>query len=382
MKIAIFGTNFTSTPPGEKEIYAPLWIALHLADGLVKKGHKVFLFGSSDSKTKAKLISGGMPAFWKNKEWSRAFGIMDKKEQLIARGRHEFTWVIKWKEVLRENYELLLASRLAQMAQKGMFDVVQFHSPLRVLHFAGVMNLPVFFTMHDPISHPFESNTVGTIAKAFNKTKNVNFISISKVQRKPFPGIRWAGNVYNGTDLNRFGFSAGKGDYLAFAGRVLPQKGVGIAVKVAKKTGKKLKIVGTLRAEHNDFWYKKVKPYLSRRITYEGIILNKDMPEFYQNAEALLMPILWPEPFGLVMTEAMACGAPVIGFNMGSVGEVVKNNKSGYIVNNEREMVKAVQNIDRIKREDCRAWVENNFSLENMVNNYEKLYLKALKRKN
>lgn len=381
MRIAIFGTNFTSTPPREKEIYAPLWIALQLAEGLKKRGHEVFLFASSDSKTKTKLISAGMPAFWKNKEWSKAFTAMEKKERLIAKGRHKFTWVIKWKEVLRENYELFLASKLAEMAQNRMFDIVQFHSPLRVLHFAPVMNLPVFFTMHDPISHPFNSNTVGTIAKAFSKTKNINFISISKAQRKPVPGIKWAGNVYNGTDLNRFSFKSAKGDYLAFAGRVLPQKGVDVAVRVAKKTGKKLKIVGTLRTEHNDFWYKKVKPYLSRRITYEGVLLNKDMPKFYQNAEALLMPILWSEPFGLVMTEANSCGTPVIGFNRGSVKEVVKHGKSGYIVNNEGQMVKAVKKIDKIKREDCRTWVENNFSLENMVDNYEKLYLKALKRK-
>lgn len=379
MKIAIFCTNFYDTPPlGKKIVHAPLWLTHQLAEGLTKKGHKVYLFASSGSQTKAsKIISANMPCLEKNKEWALAFKKLDKKEKLIIKGKYEFTWATKWKEVLRENYELLLGSELAKMAQKGIFDIVQFHSPLRVLHFASVMNLPVFFTMHDPLTHPFQSNTVKTIAKSF---KNVKFISISNAQRKPAPNLNWTATIYNGTDLSEFAFSGKKGSYLAFAGRIVPQKGLDIAVKIAKKINKRLKIVGKLGDEQKDYWNKKIKPYLSKKITYEGMIPKKEMAHFYQKAEALLMPIQWHEPFGLVMTEAMSCGTPVIGFDRGSVGEVVKNNKTGFIVNNEKEMIKAVQKIDTIKREDCRTWVEKNFSLEKMVDNYEKLYLKALKK--
>ena len=170
-------------------------------------------------------------------------------------------------------------------------------------------------------------------------------------------------------------------EYLAFAGRIVPQKGLDIAVRVAKKTGKKLKIAGPVGPEQKGYWDKKIKPYLSDKITYEGMLPAKQMPEFYKNAEALLMPILWPESFGLVMTEAMACGTPVVAFNRGSVSEVIKNNKSGFIVKDEKQMIAAVKKIDEIKRFDCRRWVEDNFSLENMVDNYEKLYLRTTKKR-
>lgn len=378
MRIAIFGTNYASTPPSRKQIYAPLNLAWYLAEGLVEKGHKVFLFGSSDSKTSAKLISNNLPSFSKNKEWYRAFKKLAEKENLIMEGKHEFTWATKWKEVLRENYELMLAVKLQEMAQKGMFDVIQFHSPLRVLHFTHSLEIPVFFTMHDPVMHPFESGTVKTIAKSF---KNTKFVSISNAQRKPCKEINWTETVYNGTDTNQFKFKDKKGNYLAFSGRIVPQKGLDIAVRVAKKTNKKLKIAGTINAEHKKYWNEKIKPYLSSKITYEGVIPLNKIQAFYQNAEALLMPIRWAESFGLVMTEAMSCGTPVIAFNKGSVNEVVKHKKTGFIVKNEKQMIKAVKNIEKIKRQDCRKWVENNFSIEKMVNNYEKLYFKFLKNK-
>ena len=378
MRIAIFGTNYASTPPSKKQIYAPLNLAWYLAEGLVKKGHKVFLFGSSDSKTSAKLISNNLPSFGKNKEWNRAFKKLVEKESLIMKGRHEFTWATKWKEVLRENYELMLAVKLQEMAQKGIFDVIQFHSPLRVLHFTQSIKAPVFFTMHDPVMHPFGSGTVKTIAESFKK---VNFISISNAQKKPAPKINWVETVYNGTDTSQFKFSEKKGSYLAFAGRIVPQKGLDIAVKVAKTTNKRLRIAGPINAEHQNYWDKEIKPYLSSKITYEGTIPLNKIQSFYQGAEALLMPILWAESFGLVMTEAMACGTPVIAFNKGSVPEVIKNKKTGFIVKNEKQMIKAVKNIDKIKRQDCRRWVVDNFSIEKMVDNYEKLYLKLSKNK-
>ena len=378
MKVAIFGTNYASTPPDGKQIYAPLNLAWYLTEGLVKKGHKVFLFGSSDSKTSATLISNGLPSFDKNKEWSRALKKLVEKENLVIKGKHEFMWATKWKEVLRENYELMLAVKLQEMAQKGMFDVIQFHSPLRVLHFTQSIKIPVFFTMHDPVMHPFGSGTVKTIAESFKK---VNFVSISNAQRKPAPKINWTETIYNGTDTNQFKFSGKEGGYLAFAGRVVPQKGLDIAVRVAQKTNKRLKIAGPINAEYQSYWDKEIKPHLSSKITYEGIIPLNKIQKFYQEAEALLMPIKWAESFGLVMTEAMACGTPVIAFNKGSIPEVIKNNKTGFVVKNEKQIIKAVKKIDTIARQDCREWVEDNFSIENMVNNYEKLYLKTLKCK-
>ena len=379
MRIAIMSTNLYPTPPvKEKAIYAPLWITYDLTEGLVKKGHKVFLFGSSDSKTSATLISNNLPSLKKNKDWFKVQKKLIEKEEEVKKGKYEFLWVVKWKEVLRENYELLLAVKLFQMAQKNLFDIIQFHSPLRLLHFASLVKTPVVSTVHDPLTHPFQTDAVKTICASF--PKNIHFISLSNAQRKPLPTLNYAATIYNGIDTKKFSFSKKGGEFLAFAGRILPWKGAHIAVQVARKTGKKLKIAGKILLEHQDYWDKEIKPYLSRKITYEGMLNPKQMVSFYRGAEAFLMPILWPEPFGLVMTEAMACGTPVIGFRMGSVPEIVKDKKTGFIVKNTKEMIKAVKKIDQIDRKECRKWVEENFGLEKMIDNYEKAYFKILKK--
>jgi len=366
MKIALFSTNFYPTPPlKEKDIYAPLWITYQLAEGLLKKGHQVFLFGSSDSKTNAKLISNNIPSLTKNKKWMKNYKKLGRK----------------WGEIIRANYELSLVSKLYQMAQEKKFDIIQFHSYPRVLHFASLIKTPVCFTLHNPINYPPGTDTSKLIYNLFKKVKNVHFISISKEQRKPLPTLNYAATVYNGTDLKKFSFNKKKGDYLAFAGRIIPLKGIDIAVQAARKTGEKLKIAGPIPSSDSlDYWNKKIKPYLSRKITYEGMLTPNQMISFYQKAKALLLPTLLEESFGLVMTEAMACGTPVIAFKRGSIPEVVKHNKTGYVVKNQKEMIEAIKKIDKIKREDCREWVEKNFSLEKMIDNYEKTYLKILKK--
>jgi len=364
MKIALFSTNFYPTPPlKEKTIYAPLWLTYQLAEGLVKKGHQVFLFGSSDSKTKAKLISNNLPSLRKNKAWFRNYKKLGRK----------------WGEITRANYELFLVSKLYQMAKE--FDIIHFHSYPRVLHFAPLVKTPVCFTLHNPINYPPGTDTLKLIYTPFKKIKNIHFISISKAQRKPLPTLNYAATVYNGTNVKKFSFNKKKGDYLAFAGRIIPLKGVDIAVQAARKTGQKLKIAGPIPSSDSlDYWNKKIKPYLSRKITYEGMLNSGQMVSFYQGAKALLLPTLLEESFGLVMTEAMACGTPVIAFKIGSIPEVVKHNKTGYVVKNQKGMIESIKKIDRIKREDCRKWVEKNFSLDRMINNYEKTYLKILKK--
>ena len=380
MRIAIMATNLYPFPPQKvKVIYAPLLIAHQLAEGLLKRGHQVFLFGSSDSDTKVPLISNNLPSLMKNKDWVGSYKKLVEKEKEVMKGKYEFAWVIKWKEILREHYELLLATKLYQMAQKKMFDIIQFHSPLRVLHSASLVNTPVVATIHDPLTHPFKTNAVKTICGSF--PKNIHFVSLSNAQRNPLPTLNYSATIYNGIDIKKFSFSKKKGDYLVYAGRILPHKGVHIAVQAARKTGKKLKIAGKLLPEHQNYWNQKIKPYLSKKITYEGMLSHNQMIPLYKEAEALLMPILWPEPFGLIMTEAMASGTPVIGFKEGSVPEVVNDGKTGFVVKNLTEMTKAIKKIGQIDRKECRKWVEEKFSLEKMVDNYEKLYRKILKKK-
>lgn len=375
LNIAIMGTNIAPTPPGPKTIYAPLWIAHHLALGLKKRGHNVTLFASSDSKTNVKIVSAGMPCFKNNKSWQKAQEKLNSYEKRIMRGEYQYTWAIKWKEVLRENYELLLASKLYQMAQDKKFDTIQFHSPLRVLHSAPLVKTPVFFTMHDPLRHPFDSGAVKAVSEAI-PYKNVRFISISDAQRKLSPSLPYAATCYNGIDIDKFKFKKEKGDYLAFAGRIIPQKGLHLAVEIAKEMDLRLKIAGPIGKEQKSYFKNKIEPHLSSKIEYVGVLTQSKIVPFYQRAKAFLMPILWSESFGLVMAEAMACGTPVIGFNKGSVAEVVKDKETGFVVETRKEMKEAIKNIDRIKPEDCRNWVEQNFTLDKMVESYEKTYLK------
>ncbi|MCG2689848.1 glycosyltransferase family 4 protein [Candidatus Parcubacteria bacterium] len=378
LKIAIMGTNIAPTPPGPKTIYAPLWIAHDLAAGLKKRGHSVTLFASSDSKAPVKIVSAGLPCFKNNKSWQKAQERLSSYEKRIMQGEHQYTWAIKWKEVLRENYELLLASKLYQMAQQGKFDVIQFHSPLRVLHSAPLIKTPIFFTMHDPLRHPFNSGAVKTICDSI-PYKNVRFISISNAQRKLSPNLPYAGTCYNGIDIDKFKFKKEKEDYFLFAGRIIPQKGLHLAVEIAKEMGLKLKIAGPVGKEQKSYWKSKIEPHLSSKIEYLGVLTPSQMVPLYQKAKGFLMPILWSESFGLVMAEAMACGTPVIGFNKGSVAEVVKHNQTGFVVETKREMKEAIKKIDKIKPEDCRAWVEDNFTIDKMVDSYENLYLKYAK---
>ncbi len=382
MRIALFTTNFYPTPPSkEKIIYAPLWITHYLSEGLVKKGHKVFLFASSDSKTSATLISNNLPSLRRNKNWFSVYKKLVEREKKIMQGKYKLPWTERWKEILRENYELLLAVKLHEMAQKKMFDIIQFHSGPNVLALSSLLKTPIVFTFHNHFSFPLGTNSLKLIYSSFEKEKsgNIHFITLSKSQKKTLPNLNYAATIPNGTDVQKFSFSEKKGNYLAFAGRILPWKGVETAIQVAKKTGKKLKIAGAIPPDHLDFWNQKIKPSLSQNITYEGMLNQNQMVPFYQRAQALLMPILYDEAFGLVMIEAMACGTPVIAFRKNPVPEIVKGKKTGFIVKNTKEMVEAIKKIDQIDRRECRKHIERNFTIEKMVDGYEKVYQKILK---
>jgi glycosyltransferase involved in cell wall biosynthesis len=158
-----------------------------------------------------------------------------------------------------------------------------------------------------------------------------------------------------------------------YAGRIIPEKGVKEAIQVALKTDRRLIITGQVTPASQWYFDEHIKPHLSDKILYLGMIDKAQLTKYYQKAAALLVPIRWEEPFGLTMAEAMACGTPVIAFRRGSVPEVVKDGKTGFIVENTAEMIEAIENIDRINRQDCRTHVEKNFTNTRMVNNYEKV---------
>ena len=173
-------------------------------------------------------------------------------------------------------------------------------------------------------------------------------------------------------------FSSKHKGYYVFIGRIDKEKGVAEAITLAKNLHKKLIIIGS-SIPGQEYWEKKIKPQIDQKqILYLGHVEQKKVFNILKYAEAFIFPIQWDEPFGLVMIEAMACGVPVIAFNRGSVSEVVKNSYSGFVVNNLKEAKAALKNLSKINRKDCRQWVENEFTLEKMMNEYEKVYFKIL----
>ncbi len=373
MKIAIISTNYQSLPP-EEGVYAPLAITSQLADGLTRKGHEVTLFAGSDSISDAKLISGNLPSIKKNKKWREPF----KKLNDMIDDPQFGEKAVKYREVLRGNYELLLAAELFKRADS--FDIIQTHSPARIVQMSSFTDTPVAVTFHNPFDYPMKTGATKVIYEELSKrNKNIYFLSLSDSQKELAPNLPFVSTVYNGIDTTEFTPSPKKKDYLLFVGRIIPRKGAHIAIRVAKKTDKKLKMVGPTYKGREKYWKENIKPHLNEKITYEGFLPQEELIPLYQKAKALLMPITGDESFGLVMIEAMACGTPVIGFNKSSVPEIIVSGKSGFVVEDEEEMVGAVKKIESIDPKNCRKVVEDKFTVSKMVERYEQAYQKIIK---
>jgi glycosyltransferase involved in cell wall biosynthesis len=261
-------------------------------------------------------------------------------------------------------------------AEKGKYDLLHIHPVDRALPLAlSHPEIPVFYTLHDPI-YSWKAEVFSMFT-----SPNQHYISISDAQRKPAPNLNYAATIYNGIDLSAFPFSESHDDYLLFVGRLQPEKGLAEAVQIARMTGEKLLIIGP--PVTGEYWDKKIAPYLGDKIQYLGFVPREKLFKYYQRAKATLVPIQWEEPFGLILTESMACGTPVIAFDRGSVSEIVIDGKTGFIIknNNLEKMADAVKKIDKINRIDCRKHIEQNFSIQRMIDRYEEVFLKIVSRK-
>ncbi len=337
---------------------APLWFAIppkkyggseriisFLTERLTEKGHKVTLFAPGDSKTKAKLVSP------------------------VKKG--VFSMGAKWDAYWWNN---LIHSMAFEKADQ--FDIIHCHWGIMGAYWQKLTKTTVVHTMHNiAIKKHLRWQT-------FDYYKDdLNLIFISKSEKKNAP-INFKNNwiIYNGIDLTPFKYNAKPKKHYVWVARVCPAKGPVNAIKIAKKAGVKLIMAGQIQPQHEKYFREEIKPHLGRQIKFIGELSQNKLAKFYAQAKGLLYPIDWEEPFGLVMAEAMACGTPVIAFKRGSVPEVVKHGKTGFIVKTISQAVKAVKKIDQIKRADCRKHVEENFSLEQMVDQYEKLYYKLAKK--
>jgi len=345
MKIAQIAPFEEAVPP--KKYGGTERIVFYLTEELVRRGHKVTLFATGDSKTSAKLF----PVFPK--------ALRASKTNLDLKNR--------------ESYKFLGVVKIVTALKNKNFDIVHNHIGWRIIPFAPLIKSPLLTTLHGPLDIDYQR-------AIFKKFPRLPYVSISKSQRKPLPEINFVGNVYNGIDLKTFQFNEKPKNYLAFLGRMSPEKGPVEAIKVAKMAKMKLIMAAKVDVVDREFFSKKVKPLIDgKQIKFIGEVGHKQKNKLLKEAKALVSPIKWREPFGLFLTEAMACGTPVIAFRRGSIPEIIEDGKTGFIVNNVNEMAKAIQKIDRINRRECRKRVEENFSLEKMVDNYEKIYYQVIK---
>ncbi|MCL5017129.1 MAG: glycosyltransferase family 4 protein [Patescibacteria group bacterium] len=354
LKIAMMVAGQFAIPQPKDIVYAPMDIATYISEEMVKRGHRVDFFAPKGSRVKAsRIITGNLPPlskvvgkFEKNADFSKIFSLWD--QYLIA--------------------------LMFKLAKKEKYDLLHIHPVDRALPLAlSHPELPVVYTLHDPIS-PWRAQ----IFKMFS-SKNQYYVPISNAQKKPAPKLNYLKTIYNGIKLEEFPFSGKRGKYLLFVGRIMKEKGVAEAVRIARDLNEKLLIIGP--TSKDDYWKKGIEPYLGKNIKYIGYVPRKKLFYYYKNAKAFLFPLQWEEPFGLTMTEAMACGTPVIAFNRGSVPEIVENGKTGFIVKDFKEMASAIKNIDSIDRQNCRTSVENKFSFKTMADNYEKEFIKIVFKK-
>jgi glycosyltransferase involved in cell wall biosynthesis len=339
MRIAQVAPLYESVPP--KAYGGTERVVSYLTEELVRRGHEVTLFASGDSVTTARLVA----------PTDRSLRLDPSRPDPLM---HHF----------------LLLERVFREAQQ--FDVIHFHCDY--LHFPISRRVPVvsLTTLHGRLDLP-------GLRTLFREYRDMPVVSISRSQRSQLPVASWTGTVHHGlpADLYRFQEWDGTRDrgYLAVLGRISPEKRVDLAIEIATRAGWPLKIAAKVDPADREYFEAVVKPLLDRPgIEYIGEIGENEKQDFLSGAAALLFPIDWPEPFGLVMIEAMACGTPVIAFGRGSVPEVITPGISGFIVDGVAGAVAAVGRLASLNRRDCRAEFERRFTVAHMAANYLDIY--------
>ena len=336
MKIAQIAPLMESVPPlrygGTERVVS------YLTEELVRQGHDVVLFATGDSVTSATLVPGAPKAL-----------------RLDASVRDPLP------------HMMLHLERVRQRADE--FDVLHFH--VDVLHFPIFRRLAsqTLTTLHGRLDLP-------ELLPFYREFSDMPVVSISDDQRRPLPHARWVATIPHGLPRNLARFYAQpRGEYLAFLGRISPEKRPDRAIAIAKHVGIKLKIAAKVDRADEAYFKNEIEPLMDHPlIEWVGEITESEKPDFLGNALALLFPIDWPEPFGLVVIEAMACGTPTIAYRRGSVPEVIDDGKSGIIVDTEDAAIDAVRRLPNMTRTAVRACFERRFTVERMAAEYVRLY--------
>jgi glycosyltransferase involved in cell wall biosynthesis len=333
MRIAQVAPLYESVPPrgygGTERVVA------YLTDELLRRGHEVTLFASADSRTDARLVAGS----------SAALRLMAVRDPLA--------------------HHICMLDELFRRADD--FDVIHSHVDYLAFPFLASCPVPSVSTLHGRLD-------LADLKPIYRRFR-VPLISISDAQRRPVAHANWLRTVYHGLPLDELTFQPQPDGYLAFLGRIAPEKRVDRAIEIAKRVDMPLKIAAKVDPADQQYYEQVVRPLLDHPLVeFIGEINGREKSEFLGRARAVLFPIDWPEPFGLVMIEAMACGTPVIAFRAGSVPEVMKDGVTGFVVGDLDEAARAVRDVQQIDRAACRAYFEGRFSVGAMTDAYLSVY--------
>jgi len=335
MRIAQVSPLFESVPPvfyGGTER-----VVFNLTEELIAMGHDVSLFASGDSHTNATLV----PVV------ERSLRLDENCIDHIAP-------------------HILMIEKVFQRAKE--FDLIHFHIDHLHLPLARGHSVPVLSTFHGRLDIP-------DLPPLYKEFRDLPYTSISNSQRIPLPWLNWEGTVYHGLNPSAFSFRPKSGKYLAFLGRICAEKGVEHAIVIAKKFGMNLKIAAKVSDVDQRFFEEKIEPLMDGSfVEFVGEIDEVQKDDFLGNAYATLFPIVWPEPFGIVMIESIACGTPVIAFPYGSVSEVMVQGESGYIVDDIDSAVEALRKLESFDRHRCRKVFEERYNSRRMAADYVKIY--------
>jgi len=344
LRIAQVAPLYESVPPrcygGTERVVS------YLTEELVRLGHQVTLFASGDSVTTGKLVPCSPHALRLDRRCT---------DQLA----HHFVLL---EEVFKDT---------------SRFDLIHFH--IDYLHFPLSVRqaCPHVSTLHGRLDLP-------DLVPLYSKFAGVPVVSISDAQRGPLPWLNWQGTVHHGLPPDLYRYREERGKYLAFLGRISPEKRVDWAIETARRSGMPLKIAAKVSSGDEEYFKAEIQPLLRQSgafVEFLGEIGGEDKEEFLANAYAMLFPIDWPEPFGLVMIEAMACGTPVIAHRCGSVPEVMADGVTGFVVDGVAEAVQAVRRVAALSRGKCRQVFEERFTAGRMARDYVAIYQRVLREK-
>jgi len=335
MRIAQIAPLTEAVPP---KLYGGTERVIHwLTEELVSLGHDVTLFASGDSRTSAKLEAG----------WPRA---------------------LRLDGAVRDANALHLAMLERVRKQASDFDFLHFHLDYYPFSLFSRQTTPFLTTLHGRLDLP-------ELHPVFNACPSAPVVSISNSQRRPLPQARWVRTIYHGLPEQLLTPRPIRPSYLAFLGRIAPEKAVDRAIHIARQCGIPLKIAAKVDRVDAEYYEQRIRPLIEPpHVEYIGEIADEQKSEFLSGALALLATIDWPEPFGLVMIEAMACGTPVIAFNRGSVPEIVEDGLTGFIVEDELGAIGAVQRLSEIDRGRVRRRFDERFTAHRMAQDYLALY--------